>query len=103
GENAGEDSPGSRAVQDAFALRSQQRAAAAQARGWFAEEITPVVIADRKGRETKVETDEHPRPETTADALAKLRPVVRPDGTVTAGNAFGVNDGAAAMFVASEA
>jgi 3-oxoadipyl-CoA thiolase len=103
GENVARDFQVSRAVQDAFALRSQQRAAAAQARGWFAEEITPVVIADRKGRETKVETDEHPRPETTADALAKLRPVVRPDGTVTAGNASGVNDGAAAMFVASEA
>ena len=103
GENVARDFQVSRAVQDAFALRSQQRAAAAQARGWFAEEITPVVIADRKGRETKVETDEHPRPETTADALAKLKPVVRPDGTVTAGNASGVNDGAAAMFVASEA
>jgi 3-oxoadipyl-CoA thiolase len=103
GENVARDFQVSRADQDAFALRSQQRAGAAQARGWFAEEITPVVIADRKGRETKVETDEHPRPETTADALAKLRPVVRPDGTVTAGNASGVNDGAAAMFVASEA
>ena len=103
GENVARDFQVSRADQDAFALRSQQRAGAAQARGWFAEEITPVVIADRKGRETKVETDEHPRPETTADALAKLKPVVRPDGTVTAGNASGVNDGAAAMFVASEA
>ena len=103
GENVAQDFQVSRAVQDAFALRSQQRAAAAQARGWFAEEITPVVIADRKGRETKVETDEHPRPETTPDALAKLKPVVRPDGTVTAGNASGVNDGAAAMFVSSEA
>ena len=103
GENVAQDFQVSRAVQDAFALRSQQRAAAAQARGWFAEEITPVVIADRKGRETKVETDEHPRPETTPDALAKLKPVVRPDGTVTAGNAAGVNDGAAAMFVSSEA
>jgi acetyl-CoA acetyltransferase family protein len=95
GENVARDFQVSRADQDAFALRSQQWAGAAQARGWFAEEITPVVIADRKGRETKVETDEHPRPETTADALAKLRPVVRPDGTVTAGNASGVNDGAA--------
>jgi 3-oxoadipyl-CoA thiolase len=103
GENVAQDFQVSRAVQDAFALRSQQHAAAAQARGWFADEITPVVIADRKGRETKVETDEHPRPETTADALAKLKPVVRPDGTVTAGNASGVNDGAAAMFVSSEA
>jgi 3-oxoadipyl-CoA thiolase len=103
GENVAQDFQVSRADQDAFALRSQQRAGAAQARGWFADEITPVVIADRKGRETKVETDEHPRPETTADALAKLKPVVRPDGTVTAGNASGVNDGAAAMFVSSEA
>lgn len=103
GENVAQDHGVSRADQDAFALRSQQRTAAAQARGWFAQEITPVTITDRKGRETVVDTDEHPRPDTTAEGLAKLRPVVRPDGTVTAGNASGVNDGAAAMIVASEA
>ncbi|AGH50732.1 beta-ketoadipyl CoA thiolase [Sphingomonas sp. MM-1] len=103
GENVATDHAVSRADQDAFALRSQQRAAAAQARGWFAEEIVPVIIADRKGRETIVDTDEHPRPETTADGLARLKPIVRPDGTVTAGNASGVNDGAAAMILANQA
>ncbi|MDX3884888.1 MAG: 3-oxoadipyl-CoA thiolase [Sphingomonas sp.] len=103
GENVATDHTVSRADQDAFALRSQQRAAAAQARGWFAEEIVPVIIADRKGRETIVDTDEHPRPETTADGLARLKPIVRPDGTVTAGNASGVNDGAAAMILANQA
>ncbi|OHT19145.1 3-oxoadipyl-CoA thiolase [Edaphosphingomonas haloaromaticamans] len=103
GENVATDHAVSRADQDAFALSSQQRAAAAQARGWFAEEIVPVIIADRKGRETIVDTDEHPRPETTADGLARLKPIVRPDGTVTAGNASGVNDGAAAMILANRA
>jgi len=90
----------SRADQDAFALRSQQRAAAAQQAGFFAEEIVPVVIRGKKG-ETVVDTDEHPRADTTAEALAKLKPVNGPDKTVTAGNASGVNDGAAAMILAS--
>ena len=103
GENVATDYKVSRADQDLFALRSQQKAAAAQASGWFAEEITPVRIVDRKGRETIVDTDEHPRPDTTLETLAKLKPIVRADGTVTAGNASGVNDGAAAMLIASEA
>jgi len=103
GENVATDFAVSRADQDAFAIRSQQKAGAAQAAGYFAEEIVPVVLTDRKGRETIVDTDEHPRPDTTAEALAKLKPIVRADGTVTAGNASGVNDGAAAMIVASEA
>lgn len=90
----------SRADQDAFALRSQQRAAVAQQSGFFAEEIVPVVIRGKKG-ETVVDTDEHPRADTTAEALAKLKPVNGPDKTVTAGNASGVNDGAAAMILAS--
>ncbi|WP_278447499.1 3-oxoadipyl-CoA thiolase [Stutzerimonas kunmingensis] len=90
----------SREDQDAFALRSQQRAAAAQQAGFFAEEIVPVVIRGKKG-ETVVDTDEHPRADTTAEALAKLKPVNGPDKTVTAGNASGVNDGAAAMILAS--
>lgn len=89
-----------RADQDAFALRSQQRAAVAQQAGFFAEEIVPVVIRGKKG-ETVVDTDEHPRADTTAEALAKLKPVNGPDKTVTAGNASGVNDGAAAMILAS--
>ena len=90
----------SRVDQDAFALRSQQRAAAAQAAGFFAEEIVPVRVVHRKG-ETRVEHDEHPRAETTLEALARLKPVNGPDKTVTAGNASGVNDGAAAMILAS--
>ncbi|MDE8652774.1 3-oxoadipyl-CoA thiolase [Novosphingobium album (ex Liu et al. 2023)] len=103
GENVAQDYGVSREDQDAFALRSQQRTAAAQARGWFRDEITPVTIKDRKGHETVFDTDEHPRSDTTAEGLVKLKPIVRPDGTVTAGNASGVNDGAAAMIVASEA
>ncbi|WP_313523527.1 3-oxoadipyl-CoA thiolase [Stutzerimonas kunmingensis] len=90
----------SRSDQDAFALRSQQRAAVAQQSGFFAEEIVPVVIKGKKG-ETVVDTDEHPRADTTAEALAKLKPVNGSDTTVTAGNASGVNDGAAAMILAS--
>lgn len=90
----------SRSDQDAFALRSQQRAAVAQQSGFFAEEIVPVVIKGKKG-ETVVDTDEHPRADTAAEALAKLKPVNGPDKTVTAGNASGVNDGAAAMILAS--
>lgn len=102
GENVATDFAVSRADQDLFALRSQQRAAAAQAAGFFADEIVAVTVTDRKGRETRVDTDEHPRADTTIDTLSRLRPVVRADGTVTAGNASGVNDGAAAMIIASE-
>ena len=99
-DNVADDYQVSRADQDAFALRSQQKAAAAQAAGFFAEEIAPVRIAHKKG-ETIVEHDEHLRPETTLEALTKLKPVNGPDKTVTAGNASGVNDGAAALILAS--
>ncbi|MGU9808670.1 3-oxoadipyl-CoA thiolase [Pseudomonas sp. LF052] len=98
-DNVADDYNVSRADQDAFALRSQQRTAAAQAAGFFAEEIVPVHVAHKKG-ETVVEQDEHPR-DTTLEALAKLKPVNGPDKTVTAGNASGVNDGAAALILAS--
>ncbi|WP_269801676.1 3-oxoadipyl-CoA thiolase [Pseudomonas fluorescens] len=98
-DNVADDYNVSRADQDAFALRSQQRTAAAQAAGFFAEEIVPVRVAHKKG-ETFVEHDEHPR-DTTLDALARLKPVNGPDKTVTAGNASGVNDGAAALILAS--
>ncbi|AZF30840.1 3-oxoadipyl-CoA thiolase [Pseudomonas sp. R4-35-07] len=98
-DNVADDYSISRADQDAFALRSQQRTAAAQAAGFFAEEIVPVRVAHKKG-ETLVEHDEHPR-DTTLEALAKLKPVNGPDKTVTAGNASGVNDGAAALILAS--
>ena len=101
GENVAEEFHVSREDQDAFALRSQQRAARAQAAGFFAEEIVPVEIAGKKAT-TVVAADEHPRPDTTLEALAKLKPIVRNPGTVTAGNASGVNDGGAAMLVASE-
>jgi len=99
-DNVADDYQVSRADQDAFAVRSQQKAAAAQAAGFFAEEIVPVRIAHKKG-ETIVERDEHLRPETTLEALARLKPVNGPDKTVTAGNASGVNDGAAALILAS--
>ncbi|WP_177324919.1 3-oxoadipyl-CoA thiolase [Pseudomonas sp. GM84] len=99
-DNVADDYQVSRADQDAFALRSQQKAAAAQVAGFFAEEIVPVRIAHKKG-ETVVERDEHLRPETTLEALNKLKPVNGPDKTVTAGNASGVNDGAAALILAS--
>jgi acetyl-CoA acyltransferase len=84
-------------------LRSQQRAAAAISAGRLKEEIVPVPVLKRKGEPVNVDTDEHPRADSTYDALAKLRPIVRPDGTVTAGNASGINDGACAMLVASGA
>ncbi|HEX8668528.1 MAG TPA: 3-oxoadipyl-CoA thiolase [Allosphingosinicella sp.] len=100
-ENVAQEFQVSRADQDAFAVRSQERAAAAQGNGRFAAEIVPVEIPQRKGDPMIVERDEHPR-RTSVEALAKLRPIVRPDGTVTAGNASGVNDGAVAMIVASE-
>jgi len=90
----------SREDQDAFALRSQQRAARAQETNFFAEEIVPVLIRGRKG-DTIIESDEHLRPETTLEALAKLKPVNGSGNTVTAGNASGVNDGAVAMIMAS--
>jgi acetyl-CoA acyltransferase len=94
----------SRADQDAFAWRSQQRAGRAIADGRFREEIVPVTIPRRKGEPAVVDTDEHPRPDTTLEALAKLgAPFRKEGGTVTAGNASGVNDGACAMLVASEA
>ncbi|HEX7688405.1 MAG TPA: 3-oxoadipyl-CoA thiolase [Burkholderiaceae bacterium] len=91
-----------RADQDAMALRSQQRAVAAQARGFFDAEITPVTVPQKKGEALVVARDEHPR-DTSLEALAKLKPIVRPDGTITAGNASGVNDGACALLLASEA
>jgi len=99
-ENVAEDYQVARADQDAFALRSQQRARAAAA-GYFAAEIVPVVVPGNSGPLT-VATDEHPRPDTTLEGLAKLKPIVRNGGTVTAGNASGINDGAAAMILASE-
>jgi 3-oxoadipyl-CoA thiolase len=101
-ENVAQEFGIARADQDAFALRSQQRAAAAIKSGRIAEEIVPVAVPQKKGDPIAVERDEHPR-ETTQEALAKLKGVVRPDGTVTAGNASGVNDGACATIVASEA
>ena len=99
-DNVADDYAVSREDQDAFALRSQQRAAAAQAAGFFAEEIVEVHIAHKKG-ESVVSQDEHPRADTTLETLAKLKPVNGPDKTVTAGNASGVNDGAAALILAS--
>ena len=102
GENVAEAFQISRADQDAFALRSQQRAAAAQASGFFAKEIAPVTIKTRKG-DIVVAQDEHPRGDTTMEMLAKLKTPFRNPGTVTAGNASGVNDGAAALILASEA
>ena len=101
-ENVATDFRISRADQDAFALRSQQRAAAAQKNGFFAEEIVAVRIPQRKGDPKVVDRDEHPR-ETTMEVLAGLKPIVRADGTITAGNASGVNDGAGAVLLASEA
>ncbi|HKU87636.1 MAG TPA: 3-oxoadipyl-CoA thiolase [Casimicrobiaceae bacterium] len=101
-ENVAQEFGVARADQDAFALRSQQRAAAAIASGRMAEEIVPVSVAQKRGDPVIVTTDEHPRA-TSLEALAKLKGVVRPDGTVTAGNASGVNDGACAVIVASEA
>jgi len=101
-ENVAADCRVGRDDQDAFALRSQARAAAAIAAGRLAEEIVPVAVPQRKGDALVVAQDEHPR-ETTLEALARLKPIVRPDGTVTAGNASGVNDGACALLIASEA
>ncbi|HYW16516.1 MAG TPA: 3-oxoadipyl-CoA thiolase [Allosphingosinicella sp.] len=100
-ENVAQEWQVSREDQDAFAVRSQDKAATAQENGRFAAEIVPVTIPQRKGDPLVVDRDEHPR-KTSVEALAKLKPIVRRDGTVTAGNASGVNDGAAAMVVASE-
>ena len=102
-ENVAELYQVSRADQDAFALRSQQRAVAAQRSGRLAKEIAPVTIPRRKGEPSIVDKDEHPRADTTLEALAKLPAAFRKGGTVTAGNASGVNDGAAALLIASEA
>lgn len=101
-DNVAEDWGVSRADQDAFALRSQQRWSAAQSAGRFASEICAVTIPQRKGDALRIEADEHPRPETTAEALAKLKGINGPEHSVTAGNASGVNDGAAALLLASE-
>ncbi len=100
GDNVADDFKISRADQDAFALRSQQRTAAAQAAGFFQDEIVPVHVPHKKG-ETIVDQDEHPRGDTSLETLSKLKPVNGPDKTVTAGNASGVNDGAAALILAS--
>jgi len=101
-ENVAQEFHVSRADQDAFALRSQQRAAAAIAGGRMAQEIVAVTVAQKRGDSITVTTDEHPRA-TSSESLAKLKGVVRPDGSVTAGNASGVNDGACAVILASEA
>src|SRR5450631_4024492 len=103
GENVAEEFQVTRADQDAFAVRSQQRAGKAIASSYFAKEIVPVEIAGRKGETITVDRDEHPRPDTTLEQLAKLKTPFRNPGTVTAGNASGVNDGAAAMILASDA
>ncbi|MFV5262513.1 3-oxoadipyl-CoA thiolase [Acinetobacter courvalinii] len=101
-ENVAEQFNINRADQDQFALNSQQRTAAAQAKGFFSNEIIPVTIPQRKGDAIVVDTDEHPRASTTLEALTKLKGVVKAEGTVTAGNASGINDGAAAVLIASD-
>jgi 3-oxoadipyl-CoA thiolase len=103
GENVAEEFKISRQDQDAFAYRSQQRAAAAMRSGQLAEEIVAVTTKAANGPQIVVDKDEHPRPETTLEALAALKPVIKPGGTITAGNASGVNDGAGAVLLASEA
>jgi 3-oxoadipyl-CoA thiolase len=102
-ENVARDFNVSRADQDAFALRSQQKWAAANAAGVFKEEIVPVTLHGRKGESRVFDTDEHPRPDVSLEGLAKLKGVVTPDGSVTAGNASGVNDGVCALLLASSA
>ena len=102
-DNVAEDWHISREDQDAFALRSQQRAAEAMRTARLAEEIVPVTVLGKKGDPQVVSQDEQPRPDTTAEALAKLKPIVKPSGTVTAGNASSINDGACALLLASEA
>jgi 3-oxoadipyl-CoA thiolase len=103
GEIVAEEYKISRQDQDAFALRSQQRAAAAMENGNLAQEIVPVAIPQKKGPPASFDADEHPRPDTTLEGLTKLKGVVKPEGTVTAGNASGINDGACAILLASEA
>jgi len=100
-ENVADDFKVSREDQDAFSLRTQQRWAKANAEGFFKGELIPVAIPQKKGDPKMFDTDEHPRPDTTLEALAKLKPVVRPNGTVTAGNASGINDGSCALLLAS--
>ena len=100
-ENVAEDFRVSRADQDAFALRTQQRWAKAHRAGFFQCELIPVSIPQKKGDPKRFDTDEHPRPDTTLEALYKLQPIVKPNGTVTAGNASGVNDGSCALLLAS--
>jgi acetyl-CoA acetyltransferase family protein len=102
GENVAEEYKISREDQDALALRSHQRASAAIKDGRMAEEIVGVPVPQKKGDPVIVDKDEHPRPDTTLEALAKLKPVVKPTGTITAGNASGINDGACALLIASE-
>ncbi len=102
GENVAEEWHIARQDQDAFALRSQQRTAEAKTKGIFTEEIVPVPIPVKKGDPQTISEDEQPRPDTTFEGLAKLKPIVKPNGTVTAGNASGVNDGACALLLASE-
>ena len=102
-ENLADEYHISRADQDAFAFRSQKRTADATKAGYFNDEIIPVTVAGKRGEAQVICKDEHPRPDTTLEALAKLKPIVKPDGTVTAGNASGVNDGACALLVATEA
>lgn len=102
GENVAEEFHISRQDQDLFALRSQRRAAEAIRSGKMKQEIAPVCIPQKKGDALLFSEDEHPRPDTTLDALSKLKPVVKPNGTITAGNASGVNDGACAVLLASE-
>jgi 3-oxoadipyl-CoA thiolase len=102
-ENVAEEFNVSRADQDAFSFRTQQRRAKAHAAGFFDCEVIPVLLPQKKGDPRKFDTDEHPRPDTTLEALAKLKPVVKPNGTVTAGNASGINDGSCAMILATEA
>ncbi|MGU2733532.1 acetyl-CoA C-acyltransferase, partial [Acinetobacter baumannii] len=101
-ENVAEQFNVNRADQDQFALVSQQRTASAQAKGFFSKEIVAVEIPQRKGDVVVIDTDEHPRASTTLEGLSKLKPVVKADGTVTAGNASGINDGAAALLIASD-
>ncbi|HZJ95870.1 MAG TPA: 3-oxoadipyl-CoA thiolase [Thiopseudomonas sp.] len=101
-ENVAEQFNISRADQDAFALQSQQRTAAAQARGFFANEIVPVEVPQRRSDPITFAQDEHPRASTTLENLSKLKPIVKQDGTVTAGNASGINDGACALLIASD-
>jgi len=103
GENVAEEFHISRADQDLFALRSQRRAAEAIQNGKMKQEIVPVCVPQEKGDPVLFSEDEHPRPDTTLEALSKLKPVVKPNGTITAGNASGVNDGACALLLASEA